>query len=553
MTDPGSTRSAIMALLAVGLGHHQAGRLAEAYDVYRRVLALSPGQTDALHLLGVVAYQLGQPRQSADLIRMAIARRGDNPDFYVNLGNALQALGDHLGAVNAFGRAAALESPLRAATLFNLGNALGKAGRSRDAIAALRQALVIAPGFAPAHRNLGLLLQGDGRLAEAEAELQRAVALVPEDPEARYALGLAQKERGQPEAAAASLRAALDLNPTHAAAHDALGSVFKELGRLEEAVVAYAAAGACDPDFAAAHYNLAGALQDLGRYQEALDGYRRCLDLDPANDSARHMVAALSGETTPTAPAAYVRDMFDGYAAGFERHLVNRLHYRAPELLRTAVDEVLGGVGSPPLPVTFPPGETEGLGEGTLPPTDAATKAPPFARVLDMGCGSGLVGAAFRDLAGVLDGVDLAPRMLDICRQRGIYDGLFEADVATYLGSAQGEGEPYDLLLAADLFIYIGDLSAVFAAASACCRPGGLFAFSVERLVDGEGSGEPAQAAANDYALRPSGRYAQSAAYVHRLAAAHGFAVAVATTATLRQAHCRPDLRAEKRAHLKTL
>ena len=537
MTEPGPVLSAVPALLAAGLDHHQAGRLAEAYDIYRRVLAVAPRQTDALHLLGVVAYQLGQPRQAVDLIRAAIALRGDNPDFFVNLGNALQALGDSAGAVNAFGRAAALESPLRATTLFNLGNALRDAARPVAAIAAFGRALFIAPGFAPAHRNLGLLLQAEGRLGEAEAELQRAVALIPEDAEARYALGLVQKDRGQVEAAAVTLRAALDLDPTQAAAHDALGSVLKELGRLDEAVAAYTAAVACDPDFAAANYNLASALQDLGRHQEALDGYRRCLDLDPANDSARHMVAALTGATTSAAPAAYVRDMFDGYAAGFERHLVDRLGYRAPELLREAVDRVLATAQQIPSLMGV------GLDAGEAPPAGmpsagtSSADVPPFSRVLDMGCGSGLVGAAFRDLAGMLDGVDLAPRMLDLCRQRGIYDGLFESDVAAFLATG---GAPYDLLLAADLFIYIGDLTAVFTAARARSQPGSLFAFSVERWDADHGSAADAPPAPSDFTLRPSGRYVQSAPYIHRLAAAHDFAVFAAATATLRHAQDQP-------------
>jgi len=504
MTVPGPTRSAVPALLAAGLGHHQAGRLTEAYDIYRRVLAVAPQQPDALHLLGVVAYQLGQPEQAVALIRQAIDRRADNPDFYVNLGNALQALGRHPTAVNAFGRAAALERPLRPETLFNLGNALRLAERPGEAMAALAEAARLAPGFAPAYRNLGLLLHGQGRLVEAEAALRRAAMLAPEDPEAHYALGLVHKDAGRAEASVAALRAALARDPAHAAAHDAMGSALKDLGRLEEAVAAYRAAVAQAPDFAAAHYNLAGALQDIGQPIEALDGYRRCLDLDPANDSARHMVAALRGETTAAAPAAYVREMFDGYAAGFEHHLLARLHYRAPALLREAVDRFLAGTTS--------------------------SCATPFARVLDLGCGSGLVGAAFRDRAGTLDGVDLSPRMVEACRRRGIYDSVCESDVVDFLAAA---GAPYDLLLAADLFIYIGDLEAVFAAVRARCAPGGLFVFSVERLEASEGGGA-------GYALRSSGRYAQSAAYIGGLAKAHGFTVVDETVAPLREAQGQP-------------
>jgi predicted TPR repeat methyltransferase len=132
-------------------------------------------------------------------------------------------------------------------------------------------------------------------------------------------------------------------------------------------------------------------------------------------------------------------------------------------------------------------------------------------RIEDLGCGTGLSGIALKPWAARLAGVDLSGQMLARARERGIYDSLDEAEIAAHL-DARPEGA-CDLAAAMDVFVYLGDLDPVFRAVTRSLAPGGMFAFSVERL-EGEG----------DFHLAPSGRYAHSAAYLRARAAAHGLA-----------------------------
>ncbi len=132
-----------------------------------------------------------------------------------------------------------------------------------------------------------------------------------------------------------------------------------------------------------------------------------------------------------------------------------------------------------------------------------------LSNILDLGCGTGLSGVHLKPLGSRLTGVDLSPRMLEKARERGLYDRLIEADIEDFLADAQDAygRERYDLVAAADLLIYFGDLAPFFARLAARIEPQGLFAFSVETT------------GAGDFTLLPSGRFAHSSAYIERLAA----------------------------------
>src|SRR5690606_25849867 len=152
-----------------------------------------------------------------------------------------------------------------------------------------------------------------------------------------------------------------------------------------------------------------------------------------------YKLAALRGDPAPeSAPAEYVAGLFDQYAEEFDAHLTGELGYQTPQRLREPFDGLAGGA--------------TGL------------------RVLDLGCGTGLSGLVFRDCAAHLAGVDLSPRMLDKARGRGIYDELHCADLVQAL---ERPGPDWDLMLAADVFVYLGDLGAVLRAAARALRPGG--------------------------------------------------------------------------------
>ncbi|MCU0763701.1 MAG: methyltransferase domain-containing protein [Hydrogenophaga sp.] len=187
----------------------------------------------------------------------------------------------------------------------------------------------------------------------------------------------------------------------------------------------------------------------------------------------------------PQPPAAYVKALFDEYADDFQTHLVEALNYQAHRTL--------------------------------------------LAPLVEVGCGTGLCGQLIRPLAGAVDGVDLSGAMVEQARASGVYRRVDQGDLLPFLTAST---EPAQLVMAADVFIYVGALEAVFAAVRQRLAPGGCFAFSVEK-------GSPAQGE-QDLMLLPSLRYAHSAAYVQRLAQANGLQVVRQWEAPIREDQRRP-------------
>lgn len=206
------------------------------------------------------------------------------------------------------------------------------------------------------------------------------------------------------------------------------------------------------PRFAAAQALLGRAWAGLGRREAAIAALREALSLQPDDalgvgiDLAR--LGALAPEEALT--DGYVRALFDEYAPRFDRHLVDSLSYRAPELLRDAVLRAAQG----------------------------RSTAFRFARVLDLGCGTGLVARAFAGLCETIAGVDLSPGMLAGAERTGLYARLHEGDILAFLrGEASGSA---DLVVAADVFVYVARLEPLLAEAARVLRRRGLLAFTVQ-------------------------------------------------------------------------
>ncbi len=214
------------------------GRLPEAEQVYRQVLASVPGHADSLHMLGVLASQCGQPRAAVECIDRAIAIRPTDALFHVNRAAALLALGQ-LDAALA-GCQDALRHKRNCPEAYQtMGHVLSDLGRPEDAVAAYREALRLKPGLPDLHNNLGLALRLANRLDEAAGALQEAVRRAPQDEQA----------------------------------HGNLAGVLKELGRLGDAETCYRAALRRRPDDPVTHFNLGVALLLAGRLGEGWDEY----------------------------------------------------------------------------------------------------------------------------------------------------------------------------------------------------------------------------------------------------------------------------------------
>jgi predicted TPR repeat methyltransferase len=234
------------------------------------------------------------------------------------------------------------------------------------------------------------------------------------------------------------------------------------------------------PRWAPAWFGLGEALQAMERRDEAARAFREALAHDPADSAGAALrLAVLTGESPAAAPPAYVKTLFDQYAAKFDRHLVEALAYRGPEILADALDRAAPGRA--------------------------------FRHAIDLGCGAGLSGATIRARSGLLTGVDLSPAMIAQAGAKGLYDRLAAAELLDFLGEEPEGGA--DLVIAADVFVYIGDLAPVFAAVARALEQGGLFAFTAQSRLEG------------GYRLGPDMRFAHDEAYLRACAQTAGFAM----------------------------
>lgn len=365
--------------------------------------------------------------------------------------------------------------------------------RFAEALACFEASLALAPGRPSVLGNLGTTLFHLGRAQEAVHPLQQATAADPANADAWLGLGLSRFALGDWAAAEEALARGLALVPQRLDLWLALSQSRLRQNKVDAALQALERALAVDSAFAPAWSGRGDLLRELHRLEEAAACFEKAIAHGGDAELNRFYLASVRGETGPAAPPRlYVEGLFDGYAQDYEDHMVGQLQYRGHETL--------------------------------LQPLLRAGRR--FGEALDLGCGTGLCAALIRPLADAVDGVDVSGAMVEQARRSGLYRALHHIDLAQHLAQTT---QRYDLVLAADVFIYVGALEEVFRAVRRVLRPGGRFAFSVELAGPGKG-----------VVLLPSLRYAHAADYVRKLAAESGFAVDAFHEGTLRHDQRQP-------------
>ena len=263
---------------AEGLARHQAGRLAEAEDIYNRILALDPGHFDSRQLLGAIFLQRGNYTKALHHIELALKRKPDNVFVLNNHGVALNALGRFADALTSLERAIVLR-PDHADAHSNRGNALKALQRFDEALASYDRAIALRPALAQAHSNRGDVLCALKRFEEALASCDRALQLQPDFAEAHCNRANALRKLKRRAEALTGYDRALSLKPNYAEAHSNRGAALHDLLRFEEALECYGCALALQPNFVEALSNRGNALQELRRFEEALADYKRATSL----------------------------------------------------------------------------------------------------------------------------------------------------------------------------------------------------------------------------------------------------------------------------------
>lgn len=365
-------------------------------------------------------------------------------------------------------------------------------------------------------------------LKEAEGGLERMLLGDPKNHSALHCLGLVRHYLGESKQAIELLQKAIGLKSTEKIYHFHLGLVYTDTEAWEKAFQAYMEALKIDPEYIQtlvnlgilclkrqafpaalqfyhkalelksdcheAHHHLASIYLKTNQKELALEHLNKYVALAPEDVSAAHLLSSLKGEDVTSASDVYVTGVFDDYADKFETHLVEGLRYDAPSKLREAVGRIIG-------------------------------EEMPSWKIMDLGCGTGLVGDHFVDIAKYLIGVDLSPGMLEKAKEKDVYQELHHKELTKVLKSHKGD---LDLAVSADVFIYVGDLDNVFEECANALRDGGFLAFTTEAF-SGEG-----------FFLRQSGRFAHSVEYIESLANQYGFSVLLREEIVLRYESGKP-------------
>ena len=306
---------------------------------------------------------------------------------------------------------------------------------------------------------------------------------------AHFGLGDSYFGLGDYEKAEEAYRSGLAIKPDNADGLFGLAATLRVNELFEEAVTFYEQGFNIEPERYGAYWELAYAREMTGDKIGAEADYRECLKHFPSHGMAKHLLSALLGHTTDRAPNEYVRDLFDDYADTFERDLIEDLGYTVPQLIRQELELLIKPGGS--------------------------KNDPRFSKVLDLGCGTGLVSTAIKDWVSWIDGVDLSEKMLALAVKNERYNNVFLQEITSFL-SDKNKGHPiYDLILSGDALVYFGDLSIIFKGVKQRLCEGGLFCFTLENLNK------------ELFKICQTGRYAHNEAYISNLAIEFGFSVIV--------------------------
>ncbi|MEE9355188.1 MAG: tetratricopeptide repeat protein [Methylococcaceae bacterium] len=461
------------AIYFMGMIDHQCGRTEVAEHRANELIKLKPTDAKAINLIGTILLSQKKLPEAADYFRKGIKYNKDNPLLHVNA--AICSIGE---------------------------------GNPDRGIELCRIAIKIDARYVNAYNILGTAYLGKSDFTHAAESFEKALELNPDLPDVRFNLGKAKLEMGDLETAMSCFDHIVDTSLHKAFPLTGKADIFSLQKNYSEAEIFYQQALAENPNFGPAFSGLGKINYKSGKFNAALSYFKRAIELNPANlealiytgdafrqlgkneaaeaafsdalkvdpdnSQARFHLAAVQNTAPPAKPDNnYIRQLFDEFSDTFDKDIHN-IEYDAPAQLAK-------------------------LAKRHLKSSDTGALD-----TIDLGCGTGLCGVAFKDIASNLKGIDISPKMIDAARKRGLYSELEVNEILTALVKHQNDT---DLILSADVFPYIGDLESTFLAVHSALRKNGLFLFTVE-----------SHAGEDSYRLSASTRYSHTQDYLINLA-----------------------------------
>jgi len=446
-----------------------AGEIQLALDSAKNLIKDFPNEEILFNIVGACYAGLGDHNSAVKNYEKAIIIKPDYAKAHFNLGGTFHDIGQLNSSVKSYKNAIDFE-PNYADAHNNIGNVLRELGQLDSAISYYEKTLAINPKYIEAHYSLGSIFEDLGQLNSAVKCYEEVLVIRPEFAEMHNNLGVVLQNQGHLNEAVKHLEKAVTIKPDFAEAHNNLGNIRKDLDQYDAAISCYEKAISIKSNYAEAHFNLGTMLYQLGMLEASIVSLEFAVSNKANYGEALHLLNALTGKTTKSPPKEYVEKLFDDYADEFDNSLVEQLQYKLPFLITELVNTV-------------------------------APSLSKFNNVIDLGCGTGLAGQELRGISNRLTGVDLSNKMIIKAKERQVYDHLITGDISKALSNTT---EKYDLFVALDVLIYIGEVSSIFKAIRNCCSQSAIFIFSIEVQTDG------------DYSLLKTGRYSHSLDYILR-------------------------------------
>lgn len=465
------------ALYFMSMIDYQSGRTEVAEHRVKQLLVQMPTDGKALGLLGTILMSQGKLAEANVQYDKGIKHDKENPMLYVNSaichigqGNpdksiefckiAIDLDNDHINAYNI------------------LGNSYLAKSNYRDAADSFEKALALDANFYDARFNLGKALLELGEIDAAKENFEAVLEVTPNKAHALSGIADVLLLKREYTKASEFYDEAIKFNAEFSPAHVGLGKIFLNLNDIDSAITQFKRALEINPNNIEALMFCGDALRKQDKLEAATAAYKDVLEIDPENAQAKFHLATVDDDTTLDKPENdYIRRLFDDYSETFDEDIA-KVNYDVPKKLAEVARQYIAPADN-----------------GQL-------------NIIDIGCGTGLSGVEFKEFAHYLKGIDISAGMIKAAMKRGIYNDLEENEILAALVKHQDDT---DVIVSADVFVYMGDLESVFLAVTSALKENGLFLFSVESHEGDE-----------DFKLPVTARFTHSRKYIQELAKRRG-------------------------------
>jgi predicted TPR repeat methyltransferase len=305
---------------------------------------------------------------------------------------------------------------------------------------------------------------------KAISSYEEAISIQPGYVEAYYNLGNLYHQMGELDKAVRNFKKVVALDPDYSKVHPnktLLVIYFFSKGEINNALETLQTWIKSNPDDALLFNMMGGCYLSLRELKMSIQSYEKALELKPDYAIPQHMINSLKGHTSKSPPKEYVKNLFDDYAERFNDSLVQGLQYKLPFVIKDLIQNI--------------------------------SSKSKFAKTIDLGCGTGLSGSGLSEISGHLSGIDISENMISKADELDVYDNLYTGDIVEALNAVQ---ENFDLFVALDVLIYVGDVESIFKTVHKYSNPESIFVFSTEIQEE------------SGYSLLSSSRYSHSDSYI---------------------------------------